>query len=186
MTFRATAPLLCLIGYRGTGKTTVAGHLGSLLGWPVIDADVELERRAGRTIREIFATDGEPAFRDLESRLVAELTHRDRLVLALGGGAILREANRAAIRRGFVVWLQADPGTIWERLNTDPTTRERRPNLTTGGREEVEQLLAAREPLYRECADLAVDAGRLSPDRIAEQIVCLVRQNTTLLNEASA
>src|SRR5436190_19410550 len=105
-----SAPLmnLFLIGYRGSGKTTVAAALAQRLGWPWIDADVELERRAGRSIKEIFATEGEAGFRDRESATLANLAQRDGWIVALGGGAVLREQNRQAIAgRGKVVWLRA-------------------------------------------------------------------------------
>src|SRR5690349_1810518 len=98
---------LFLIGYRGSGKTTVAAALAERLGWPWIDADVELERRAGKSIKEIFAAEGETGFRDRESATLAELAHRDGWIVALGGGAVLREQNREAVTgRGPVVWLR--------------------------------------------------------------------------------
>src|SRR5690606_18002376 len=89
---------LALIGYRGTGKTTVAQVLARELGWPWIDADVELERRAGRTIRQIFAEEGEGAFRDLEEAVLVDLAQGAPQILALGGGVILRESNRRVLR----------------------------------------------------------------------------------------
>lgn len=161
---------LFLIGYRGTGKSTVARILAARSGRAWVDADVYLESLAGRTIREIFATDGEPVFRDLESRVVAELARRDETIVALGGGAILREANRAALRgRGVVVWLQAAARTLDERLNRDPTTGQRRPALTAlGGLAEIEQMLAVREPLYRDSADVVIDTEGRSPEAVAD------------------
>jgi len=167
---------IALIGYRGTGKTTVARLLANSLRWSWIDADVELERRAEKTINEFFAQEGETAFRNLETQVVLDLTQRERIVLALGGGAVLREENRAAIRRGTVVWLQADAATIFARTSTDPTTPERRPNLTAvGGLAEIEQLLAAREPLYRDCADFAVATVGITPDQVVDQVVSLLK-----------
>src|SRR5690349_19504934 len=98
---------VALIGYRGSGKTTVAQRLAMLLAWDLCDADVELELLAGKSIAAIFADDGEQAFRDLESTVVADLCARRQAVIALGGGAVLRPANRAAIKRcGAVIWLQ--------------------------------------------------------------------------------
>ena len=88
---------LVLIGYRATGKSETARLLAQRLGWEWVDADAEIEARAGKTIAKIFADDGEQAFRDAESRVVAELAVRDRTVLALGGGAVLREENRRAL-----------------------------------------------------------------------------------------
>src|SRR5262245_39434407 len=117
-----TVPLMniFLIGYRGSGKTTVAAALGQRLGWPWIDADAELERQAGKSIKEIFAEGGEASFRDLESTVLSKLVARERHVVALGGGAILREANRALLRgRGKIVWLTAAPETLFARISAD-------------------------------------------------------------------
>lgn len=162
---------LYLIGYRGVGKSTLAALLAGRLGRTWIDADVELERRAGRTIAEIFASQGEQAFRDLESLVLAELSQRDGLVVALGGGVVLREENRRALAGGKVVWLTADPETIHRRLAADHTTADRRPSLTSlDGLDEIRELLAQREPLYRQCADLVVDAQSATPEQIAERI----------------
>ncbi len=88
--------IITLIGYRATGKTTLAKLLAERLDWPWIDADAEIERRAGKSIAEIFADDGEPAFRDLEAQVIADLCREDQLVLSAGGGAPLREAARCS------------------------------------------------------------------------------------------
>jgi shikimate kinase len=162
-----------LIGYRGSGKTTVAKLVAQRLGWQWLDADVELEGRAGRTIKQIFAESGEPAFRDLETAVVADLAQLDEHVIALGGGAVLREQNRAAIAgRGMVVWLRATPETLQKRIAGDATTAERRPNLTNqGGLAEIRQLLAARTPIYEACAHLVLDADQAEPAKLAGQIV---------------
>jgi shikimate kinase len=168
---------IALVGYRGVGKTTVAQQLALRLGWDWIDADVEVELRAGKSIAAIFADEGEAAFRDLESQVVAELCARSRAVIALGGGAVLREGNRKVIAQcGAVVWLQASVDRIIERLASDPATASQRPNLTAaGGRAEIEQLLAARLPLYRSCATLEVDTDGKSPADIADEIVSALK-----------
>ena len=162
-----------LIGYRGSGKTTVAEALAKLLRWPWRDADAELERRAGKTIKEIFAASGEKAFRDLESAVLCDLAALDRHVIALGGGVVLREQNRVLLRqRGKVVWLTAAPETLFSRISADATTAARRPDLTAhGGLDEIRSLLAQRTPLYSASADLTVNADRLNPDEIAGKIV---------------
>lgn len=162
-----------LIGYRGAGKTTVAQRLALALAWDWMDADVEIELCAGKTIAEIFADDGEERFRDLESKVLAEMAQRDRLVLALGGGAVLRPENRRLIRgAGRVVWLSAPPDELWRRTSADATTAARRPNLTSeGGAAEIERLLARRLPLYRACADVEVATAGRSPDDIAAEIL---------------
>jgi shikimate kinase len=164
----AAAPLF-LIGYRGTGKTTVARLLAGRLGRAWLDADALLEKRAGRTICQIFADEGEQAFRDLEAALLAELCACPGQVIATGGGVVLRADNRERLKRaGSVLWLTADPAVIWERLRQDAATRERRPDLTVGGLAEVEELLRQRRPLYEACADWTVDTTRHSPDEVVE------------------
>lgn len=164
---------LFLIGYRGCGKTSVARALSQQIGWPWLDADVELEARAGKSIKQIFESEGEMAFRDLESAVIADLAQRDRHVLALGGGAVVREQNRTALAgRGKIVWLTASPETLRARIAADPATQERRPNLTgQGGLAEIRELLDRRKPIYEACADLVVDAERLAPEQLARLIV---------------
>lgn len=163
---------ILLIGYRGTGKTTVAQRLAARLGWDWIDADVELERRAGKSIAAIFADDGEPAFRDLESQVLADLVKRDQAVIALGGGVVLRPENRERIKAaGAVVWLTADPATLFERIMADASTAARRPNLTAqGGVDEVRKLLSVREPLYRECAQWIVETAGKDVEAVVDEI----------------
>jgi shikimate kinase len=168
---------LFLIGYRGTGKTTVAELLSAGLGWPWLDADIEIERTAGKSIADIFADDGEPAFRDCESSVLAELCKNTRQVLALGGGIIERRKNRGLLKSfGKTVWLSAEPETLWQRIAADHTTAGRRPNLTAGGGlDEIRRILAERLPLYRQSADWVVDTEGKSPADVAAEILALVR-----------
>ena len=164
--------VIFLVGYRGTGKSTVARLLAERLGWGWVDADELLERRHGRSIRQIFAEEGEAGFRDKEAAILEELCRGERLVVATGGGIVLREDNRRRLRAaGRVVWLTADAMTIWRRLQEDPTTGARRPTLTVGGLAEVEELLRVREPLYRECADLTVSTDGRTPEEIVAAIL---------------
>ena len=109
--------------------------------------------------------------------VVAELASRDSQVLALGGGAVLREENRQIIgTRGKAIWLQASAATIHQRLAGDPTTVERRPDLTAyGGYNEIAELLKRREPIYRQCADFAVDTEGKSLDQLADEILAFLR-----------
>lgn len=163
---------LVLIGYRGTGKTTVATCLARRIGWQAVDADVELERRAGRTIAEIFAADGEGEFRRLEAEVLADLGRQGSLVLATGGGVILREENRRRLgEMGPVVWLTATPEIILARLAGDATTAARRPKLTSLGDEaEIRRLLAEREPWYRAAATWTLDTEGREPEELAAAI----------------
>ena len=163
--------ILTLIGYRGSGKSTLAPELARRLGCPAIDADVLLEQRAGESIRAIFDREGEPGFRRRETALLAELLTGAPCVLAAGGGAVLNPETRARMRAaGPVVWLLAPVQTLSQRISGDPTTAGRRPNLAGGGDAEIAQLLAAREPLYRECATLAVLVEGRSVVELADEI----------------
>lgn len=167
--------VITLIGYRGSGKTTVAQALAARLGWNWIDADAVIEQAAGCTIKEIFAAEGETGFRDRERRALADLLTRDKLVLAAGGGAILNPQTRREMKAaGPVVWLQASVAKLAERIESDPTTARRRPNLAGGGIDEISRLLAEREPLYRECASHSVDTDALSVDEIVERIAVAI------------
>jgi shikimate kinase len=166
--------VITLIGYRGTGKSTVGSALGERLGWNWIDADDQIESVAGRTIAEIFAETGEPGFRRLERETISRLLAGDEhLVLAAGGGAILNMQTRREMQQaGPVIWLTASVETILARLKQDETTAERRPNLTAGGgRAEVEQLLAQREPLYRETAGVCIDTEQSTVEQIVAEIL---------------
>lgn len=164
---------LTLIGYRATGKTTLAKLLAERLGWDWIDADVEVERRAGKSIARIFAEDGEPAFRDIEAEVTADLLRRENLVLAAGGGAPMRAETREAMRAaGMVVWLVALPETILARMSGDATTAARRPDLTDKGPlAEIVHLLEVREPIYRGTCHLEIDTEGRTPEAIADEIL---------------
>ena len=165
--------ILTLIGYRATGKTTLARLLARRLGWDWIDADVEIERRADKSIARVFAEDGEPAFRDLEAAVMADLCRRTRLVIAAGGGAPMRPETREAMRAGGkVIWLTARPETILARMSGDTTTAGRRPALTDrSGLEEIVHLLAKREPIYRQTAHLEVQTEDKAPEPLADEIL---------------
>ena len=164
--------LLFLIGYRGSGKTTVARLLAEQLGWRWCDADAALETRHGRSIRQIFAEEGEAGFRDKEDAILADLCKLERHVIATGGGIVLRPENRQRLAQaGRVVWLTADASTLWQRLQEDATTPERRPTLSVGGLAEIEEMLRVREPLYRSCAHQVVDTRQRSAAEVAALVL---------------
>lgn len=168
--------IVTLIGYRGSGKSTVAAPLALRLGFDWIDADAEIEQRAGRSIRNIFADEGESGFRRRERDLLSELLGGDRLVIAAGGGAVLdAQTRRRMSAAGPVVWLQAPAEVLARRIADDDLTANRRPDLTTtGGRSEIDDLLAARSPLYRATATLTIDTDNGGIQEIAERIVTAI------------
>src|SRR5436190_10816037 len=165
-----------LIGYRGSGKTTVGRRLADRLSQTFLDSDELVVRRAGKSIKDVFEQDGEPAFRDHESAVVRDLALLADHVVALGGGAMLREENRQAIKAGGhkVVYLRCEPEELVKRIQADPATAAGRPNLTGlgGGLEEVKKLLADREPIYRACMTAELDVTHLTP---AEACVYIAR-----------
>jgi shikimate kinase len=162
-----------LVGYRGTGKTTVGQIVAAALGWPFIDTDPLIEQRADLPIAVIFARLGEPYFRDLESAVIADLAGTDPAVISAGGGAVLRPGNVQRLRENsLVVWLTGRAETLHRRIGGDPTTASRRPDLTTlTGLEEIRYLLAIREPYYRSAAHLVLDTEAATPQEVAERIV---------------
>ena len=170
--------VITLIGYRGSGKSSIAPRLAKRLEWSWIDSDRVVEQRAGCSIRQIFETEGESGFRKRESEVLAELLQLDRLVLASGGGAILSEENRVRMKTaGPVVWLHISVEALTKRLNRDKSGTENRPSLT--GRsigDEVAEVMAIREPLYRECASIIVDAEREWPEQVARRIARQIDQ----------
>ncbi len=167
-------PRLTLVGYRCTGKSAVAAALARHLACSWTDADDVLEREAGMSIADLVTTRGEPAFRDLESTLLAELLEKEPGIVATGGGVVLREANRRLLkaRARPVIWLTAPVSVIRERLAADPNSTTRRPALSGGHAvDEVAGAIATREPLYREVADAMIDTASDPPERLARRIV---------------
>ena len=164
---------LALVGPRGTGKTTIGRILAERLGWPFLDADVELEGRVGRSIAALFADEGEPSFRDREERMLAELIGRGPSVLATGGGVVLRPSNRQRLRAfGLVAWLRAEPEVLATRMLADPRGLAGRPALTAAGTlAEIAAVAEARAPLYREVADLVIDTGGRTPSEVADAVL---------------
>jgi shikimate kinase len=164
---------LVLIGYRGTGKSTVGRLLAARLGRELVSTDAEIVKRAQCTIPEIVAQDGWEYFRDLESDICRELAGRDQLVIDTGGGAILRPQNVEALKKnGTVFWLTASVETIAKRIGSD----NQRPSLTGTKSfvDEVQDVSRERAPKYQSAADHVISTDNRSINQLVETLLTLV------------
>jgi len=159
---------IALIGFMGTGKSSVGRSIADLLHFGFLDTDDLIESRAGKSISEIFARDGEPAFRELERRLVEELAQRTRTVISAGGGLPTNAANLASLKtHSLVVCLWASPEKIWERVRN----QSHRPLLNGPDPPgKIRDLLAVREPFYRQ-ADVLINTDARPIKEVAQQVI---------------
>ena len=153
----------------GSGKSTVGRQLGRRLGLPFFDSDHVIEQRIGCRIREFFEREGEAAFRDIEQEVLRDLTSGDSRVVATGGGAVLRAANRAQLRgQGQVIYLRSAPEELYRRVRHDTN----RPLLQVDDPlARLRALYAERDPLYREAAHFVIETGRPSVPTLANMII---------------
>ncbi|MBI5316915.1 MAG: shikimate kinase [Nitrospirae bacterium] len=164
---------IVLIGYRGTGKSTVGRLLAARLGRELVSTDTEIVKRAKRTIPEIVTQEGWEYFRDLESDICRELASRDRLVIDTGGGAILRTQNVEALKKnGTVFWLTASVETIAKRIGGN----NQRPSLTGTKSfvDEIQEVLRERTPKYQAAADHRIETDDQSINQLIETLLTLV------------
>ena len=164
---------IVLIGYRGTGKSTVGQLLAARLGRELVSTDAEIIKRAKRTIPEIVNQEGWEYFRNLESDVCRELASRDKLVIDTGGGAILRTQNVEALKKnGTVFWLTASIETIGKRIGGD----DQRPSLTGGKSfvDEIGDVLRERTPNYQTAADHTIVTDDRSINQLVETLLRLV------------
>lgn len=170
---------IALIGYRATGKSSVAKRLSERLRLPHVDSDAVVAKQTGKSIAQIFDEDGEECFRELEARAVSDALHSpDSLVLATGGGAPLRESTRNDLKNhSIVIWLVAPVNTIAERMRGDSGTESSRPSLTgvCSPVDEIETVLKEREPLYRDAATHIVDVENKTIEMIVDEIARLTQ-----------
>ena len=163
---------LVFVGLMAVGKTTVARAAAERLNRPLFDSDMMIEQRTGRTVREIFATDGESAFRALETDMLSTaLASEEPAVIAAAGGVVLSAANRAALKHDklCVVWLCADPATLMERIAV--ADEGHRPLLDDDPSGTLQQMIREREALYREVADVIVVVDELSVDEVVDAVL---------------
>jgi len=167
---------IILTGYRGTGKSLVGAGLAKQLGCDFIDTDYLLSEQFQCSLANFVRKEGWDAFRQAEKNLLAKLAHANNVVIATGGGAIMHHDAWQDLRKdGWVVWLQAEPGTIRKRLRQDELSESQRPSLTGSSLSgEVEEVLASRHPYYEKGSDLTVDTTNMSPAGIILNIVKLL------------
>ena len=160
--------MITLTGFMGSGKTTVGKVLADFLGCPFMDLDDLIVKKAGKSIPEIFAQDGESAFRQLEARLLRQTVEKyteNTVVLALGGGAVTAPASAALLREKTVcIYLRASLETLLQRLEGETAGRP----LADAS---LADRLAAREPIYEETAHVIIDTDGLTPDEVADEII---------------
>ncbi|WP_341709087.1 shikimate kinase AroK [Halopseudomonas sp.] len=163
-----------LIGPMGAGKSTIGRLLAKELKYPFKDSDREIEQRTGADIPWIFDVEGEEGFRQREEAMIAELVHEDGIVLATGGGVVMRPANREALKSGgLVVYLRT---SVEQQLQRTAKDRQR-PLLQTADPEAVlRDLMAKRDPLYREIADLIIETDQRGPKVVVNAILARLQE----------
>ena len=161
---------IALIGFMGTGKTVVGQVLAEKLNRQFIEKDALIEKKAGKTIPEIFSEDGEIAFRELEIEVVKEISRGENLVIACGGGVVLNKINTDRLREtGITVYLTASPEVILKRVAGEPNQR---PLLEVDDpAKTIKELLEFRKPFYERAADRTIDTSALDINTVAEQII---------------
>ncbi|WP_312587557.1 shikimate kinase [Comamonas terrigena] len=166
----SNSKIVALVGLPGSGKSTVGRHLSKRWGIPFIDSDHEIEARTGGPVRDFFAVHGEAAFRDLEQAVIAQLCadNGQARILATGGGAVLREANRQVLHQHcHVFYLKASPEELYQRLRNDKT----RPLLQVDDpAQRLRELFEARDALYAEIAHYVIDSARLSSHQLLHRV----------------
>jgi shikimate kinase len=175
--------LLVLIGLPGSGKSTVGRQLARRLDFPFYDSDKVIEERIGISIKEYFDQSDEASFRDIESSVIDELTQNAEVVIATGGGAVLRDNNRNWMRaRGHVIYLRSSPEDLARRLKHDT----KRPLLQVANPlARLRELFTERDPLYRECAHFVIDTGRPSVATLVNMILMQLELAGVLKHQSS-
>lgn len=158
---------IVLVGVPGAGKSTVGHLLAEKLNLNFVDTDLVIEQQAGKSISDIFVQDGESVFRELEKQVVADAISNDDCVVSVGGGALMDAGTRELVKKQECVWLQAGLSQAVDRVGMN----KNRPLLLGNVRGQLADLMAAREPLYIECAKHVVDTNNMTPDQVVEQII---------------
>jgi len=161
---------VALIGFMGAGKTAVGEALAKKLGRKFVELDLLIERKAGKSIPEVFQHDGEVAFRELEIEATREIAKEKNLVIACGGGLVLNKINIDRLREeSIIVYLTASPGAILKRVSSE---EGQRPLLEVDNpTQTIRELLRFRKPFYKRAADITINTSKLDTDSVAEQII---------------
>lgn len=168
---------IVLIGYRGSGKSTVGSRLAARLKMRFVDTDDLIEERQGAPISDIVKSHGWGHFRKLERSMIEEISKGDHLIIAPGGGAVLDTDNVDALRRnGTIIWLKANKQTLLKRIDQDAGTNTRRPTLTGKGTlEESEEMISIREPFYEKSSEIQIDTSTLDVEAVVENILTVLK-----------
>jgi len=171
---------IVLIGFRGTGKSTVGKHLANRLERDFIDSDKYVEDSTGKTIKHIFEEVGEEGFRKIEADVIAKLSGMDNKIVAVGGGAILKKDNVSNLKdNGFLVLLEATPEIIHNRITQDEKTTQQRPSLTDKKPlDEIKHLLEQREHPYKNAADYTINTSYVTCEDIVNEIIATIEKQS--------
>ena len=169
---------IVLIGFRGTGKSTVGRLLAKRLERDFIDSDKQIEISTEKTIKSIFEEDGEEGFRKIEAGTIAELSKADNKVISAGGGAVLKGDNVRNLKdNGFLVLLEATPEIIHNRIEQDEKTTQQRPSLTDKKPlDEIKHLIEQRDHAYKSAADFTINTSYVSCEDIVNEIITIVNK----------
>jgi len=175
---------IVLIGYRGSGKSTVGKNLAKRLDMRFVDTDHLIEECQGNQIAEIVKLHGWDGFRAMERKIISEISNNDRLVIAAGGGAVLEAENvRYLKENGFIIWLNGNINVLIQRMAKDLRTATGRPSLTGRGTlEELEEVIAYRRDFYEKASEVQVDTSALGVDEVVEQILAIFREKSLYQN----
>lgn len=164
---------IVLIGYRCSGKTSVGKIIAEKMNRIFVDTDKMIEEKTGSSIEEIVSREGWEYFRDIEKVVVEEVSSKNNLVIATGGGIVMKEDNMENLKeKGFIVWLKGDADILSERMEKDHGKGIRRPSLTgENPAAEIRRVLEIRDTLYEKAGDFIVDTNRISFQEVAELII---------------
>lgn len=167
---------VALIGFMGVGKTVVGRILAKKLNWEFIELDLLIEQKAGKSIPDIFQEDGEIAFRELEIEVTKEVSQKERMIIACGGGIVLNQINIDRLRqKSVIVYLTASPEVILKRILGSGTER---PLLKTPDKAlKIRDLLKLREPFYERAADIKINTSKLNADLVSDRIITRLKED---------